>query len=132
MKKFVTGILAVLYLSSSTGAAVSMHYCMGKLADWGLGHTESKVCSGCGMAKKSGRNDGCCKDEHQFVKNNTDQKTVESSFQLIEVMGTALLPAYAELPSLQIISATEKYPVSNAPPPGSSIAIYILNRTFLI
>lgn len=132
MKKFIATISAVLYLSASIGATVHMHYCMGKLANWGLGHQESKICSGCGMEKDKGVDNGCCQDEHQFVKNNTDQKVVESSFHLIEVMGTAVLLEYAELPSIHIASATEVYPVSNAPPRSSSIAVYILNRTFLI
>jgi hypothetical protein len=38
MKKFITAILAVLYLGTSSGATIHMHYCMGKLAEWGLGH----------------------------------------------------------------------------------------------
>ncbi|MBK6990321.1 MAG: hypothetical protein IPH34_00115 [Chitinophagaceae bacterium] len=42
MKKFITAILAVLYISTSTGAMVHMHYCMGQLADWGLGITNPK------------------------------------------------------------------------------------------
>jgi hypothetical protein len=132
MKKFFAAILALLYLSTSIGVTVHMHYCMGKLADWSLGHKESKVCNGCGMEKDNGEDNGCCKDEHKFVKNNPDQKVVESSFQLMEVMGTAFLPEYAELPFIQTASATEEYPVSNAPPRSSSIAVYILNRTFLI
>ena len=67
MKKFVTAILAVLYLGTSTGATVHMHYCMGKLADWGLGHNKSKTCGNCGMEKSEEKDNGCCKDEHKFV-----------------------------------------------------------------
>ena len=51
MKKFITAILAVLYLGTSSGATIHMHYCMGKLADWGLGHQNSKTCGNCGMEK---------------------------------------------------------------------------------
>lgn len=131
MKKFITAILAVLYLGTSSGATVHMHYCMGKLADWGLGHKESKTCGNCGMEKSNEKDNGCCKDEHKFVKSSSDQKVVESSFQLMEVMGTAFISEYAKLPSLQLTSVTEENPVSNAPP-RSSIAVYILNRTFLI
>ena len=47
MKKFITAILAVLYLGTSSGATIHMHYCMGKLADWGLGHKNSKTCGQC-------------------------------------------------------------------------------------
>lgn len=109
-----------------------MHYCMGKLADWGWGYKESKTCGACGMEKSNQKDNGCCKDEHKFLKNSADQKIVESSFQLMEAVGIALLPAYAELPSIQVSSITEENPVGNAPPRSNSIAVYILNRTFLI
>ncbi len=132
MKKFITVILAVLYLSTSMGATVHMHYCMGKLADWGLGHNKSKTCGECGMEKKNALDDGCCKDEHKVIKNDSDQKLTESSFQLMEVMASALLPVYTHLRPVQISSVTEENPLSNAPPRCSSVAVYILKSTFLI
>jgi hypothetical protein len=51
MKKLIVAILSLLYICTSTGATVHMHYCMGKLADWDFGHNTSKTCSGCGMKK---------------------------------------------------------------------------------
>ena len=132
MKKFITAILAILYISTSTGATVHMHYCMGKLAGWGLGHNKSNTCGKCGMEKSDTKKTGCCKDEHKFIKNDTDQKVVESSFQLMEIAGVALLPDYTELSLLHISSITEETPVSNAPPRNNGVAVYILNRTILI
>ena len=132
MKKFIVAILTLLYLSSSTGATVYTHYCMDKLAECGLGNSKSKNCGKCGMEKNDADSKGCCKDEHKFVKNISDQKVVEASFQLMKVMGSALTPSYAELPSILISSVTEKNPVSNAPPRSIGVAVYILNRTFLI
>lgn len=132
MKKFIVTILAMLYISSVTGATIHMHYCMGKLADWGLGQNKSKTCGECGMEKSDEKNNGCCKDEHKFIKNTTDQKITESSIKLTGMLGTAILPGYTELPSIKISSLTEKNPVSNAPPRSKGIAVYILNRTFLI
>jgi len=75
---------------------------------------------------------GCCHDEQKQVKIEKDQKATESSFQLIEMVATALLPSHIELPSFQISSVTEENPVSNAPPRNNGVAVYILNRTFLI
>lgn len=132
MKRFAAAILAVLYISTSTGATVHMHYCMGKLAEWGLEHKKSKTCGNCGMEISESKEKGCCKDEYKFVKNNTDQKIVESSVQLMGITGTAFIPEYAELPSVQISSVIEENPVSNAPPRGNAVAVYILHRTFLI
>jgi len=132
MKKFLVTILALIYLSTSIGATVHMHYCMGKLADWGLEHNKSKTCGQCGMEKSNEKDNGCCKDEHKFIKNDTDQKVVESSFQLMEVLVVAIVSDYTDLPIIQISSVTEENPSSHAPPRSSSIAIYILQRTFLI
>jgi hypothetical protein len=69
MKKALATILAVIYLSTSIGATVHFHYCMGKLASWGLTDQHSSAvklytcpihseissdhpgnCSKCGMA----------------------------------------------------------------------------------
>jgi hypothetical protein len=47
-------------------------------------------------------------------------------------MGTAILPGYTELPSIKISSLTEENPISHAPPRSNGVAVYILNRTFLI
>lgn len=132
MKRFAAAILAIFYLSTSTGANIHMHYCMGELADWGLGHNKSKTCGNCGMEKSDSKDNGCCKDEHKFVKNTTDQKIVESSIQLTGILGVAIVPDYSELPTIKISSLTEENPLNHAPPRSSGIAVYILNRTFLI
>lgn len=132
MKRILTTIMAFLYICTSAGATVHIHYCMGKLADWGFGHNKSKTCIECGMKKSVAQDDGCCKDEHKRIKNDSDQKINETSFQLREVMVSALLLVHIELPSVQISSLTEERPLSNAPPRSSSIATYILNRTLRI
>lgn len=132
MKRIIIAILAVLYLGTSTGMTLQLHYCMGELADWELGHNESKTCGNCGMENSYEKDNGCCKDESKFFKNLSDQKIIESSFQLMGSMGTAIVPVHAELPIVKLSSVTEENPVSNAPPKACSVAIYILNRTLLI
>ena len=82
MKKFLTAILAVLYITTSTGATIHMHYCMGKMSDWSLDSKDSKSCGKCGMKTSTKKGKGCCHDEHKFVKNNSDQKVSEASFQV--------------------------------------------------
>ena len=132
MKKFAVVILALLYLATSTGANLNLHYCMGQLADWGIGENKSKTCGFCGMEKGDEKDNGCCKDEQKFIKNDTDQKVVESSLDIIKVMAAAPLPEYTELPAVFFSSLTEQNPVSNAPPRSKGQALYILNSTFLI
>lgn len=132
MKKFITAILAVLYLGTSSGATIHMHYCMGKLADWGLGHNKSKTCGKCGMEKSSEKDNGCCKDEHKFLKDDSAQKVTESNLQLMQLMTTALPSAYIQLPELALPSLTEESPNSNAPPRTPAVPVYIRNCVFRI
>lgn len=132
MKKFIVAILALLYIGTSTGATIHMHYCMDKLADWGIGKNDSKTCGKCGMEKSNEKNNGCCKDEHKFIKSVTDQKTVERDFQFIQLIAVALPLSFFEIPENNIPSVTEVNPISHAPPRSSAVAVYILNRTFLI
>ena len=132
MRRFITIIVAILYISTSTGATVHLHYCMGKLADWGLGHDKSTTCGKCGMAKSESKKTGCCKDEHKLIKNNADQKIAERSVLLTAIAGIALLPGYTEFTVQHITCAAEEYPISNGPPRSSGIAAYLFNRTLLI
>jgi len=131
MKKILIAIASFLYLGTSTGAMVHLHYCMDKLADWGLGYSQSKICGGCGMDEDDNR-DGCCKDEHTFIKNDKDQKPAEYSYQLPRVTGVSLLPGYIEPPLLHITIVTEENPTCNAPPRQSRLAVYLFNRILLI
>ncbi|MEO7766056.1 MAG: hypothetical protein ABIS01_01475, partial [Ferruginibacter sp.] len=59
MKKFIVAILALLYIITSTGAIVHLHYCMNQLADSGLVHHSSKKCPKCGMEKSEKKNNDC-------------------------------------------------------------------------
>lgn len=132
MKKFTVVILALLYITTSTGATLNMHYCMGKLADWDLGHNSSKNCGFCGMEKGNEKDNGCCKDEQKLIKNDTDQKFTESSFFLFRFLSPAELTGFAVMPLIRIASLQELNPVSNAPPRCTDLPIYKRNRTFLI
>jgi hypothetical protein len=133
MKKFITAILALLYLSTASGATVHMHYCMGELANWGvLMHNDEDTCSNCGMEKSAKNDNGCCKDEHKFIKNDNDQKAVESFISNLSAQAIDLPVSFPPLHNVAVVSICEIHPVSNAPPRSNSIAVYILNRTFLI
>lgn len=132
MKKVVAILLSLLYLGTSTGATIHVHYCMGKLAGWGVRQNEVRTCGNCGMEKVDGEDNGCCKDEHKFLKNVSDQKFVETAFQLTGLTAHALIPVHKDFAFVAKASVAEAYPASNAPPRSSTIAAYILNRTFLV
>ena len=132
MKRLVTAILALLYMSTSMGATLHMHYCMGKLAAWNLTFSKSATCQNCSKEKLIVKGKSCCSDEQQTIKGTTDQKAAETSFQAIYSIDAALPAALVEAPQVHIISITEANPVGNAPPQAGSVAIYIRNRVFRI
>ena len=132
MKKFITAILAFLYIGTSTGATVHMHYCMGKIADWGIVQNDSKTCGKCGMEKTDSKDNGCCKDEHKFFKDDTAQKITESNLQIFQLLSAALPASYIELHNIEFPSVTEENSISHAPPRTNPVAVYIRNCVFLI
>ncbi|HEX5024797.1 MAG TPA: hypothetical protein VFV68_05975 [Agriterribacter sp.] len=132
MKKFLAAILAVLYMGTSTGAAFTMHYCMGKTAGWELGHGKGNVCHKCGMEKSVKKDKDCCKDEHKMLKSDVDQKTAESAFQFMQAASLAASASFFQSVVVDISSITEKNPISNAPPNKTGVAVYLRNCVFLI
>ena len=80
MKKFFAAILAILYFATTTGATVHLHYCMDKLVEQSLWHSEKDQCSKCGM-DKSLEKKGCCKDEYKQVKVGNAHYSPDVAFQ---------------------------------------------------
>jgi len=79
MKNVFSILLALLYLGTTNGFALQVHYCMDKISGLSLGDTEQKDCGKCGM-KKGG--EACCKDELKFVKLNETHKLQVDNYQL--------------------------------------------------
>lgn len=131
MKKIIVAILSILYISTASGATVQLHYCMGKLVNWSIGHDESNTCDNCGMEKDGkGKND-CCKDEHKQIKLEKDQKVAES-FQAMQLIATAVPVSSIVYTLPQAGSVTEKNPRSNAPPLTDATSLCIRNCVFRI
>jgi hypothetical protein len=130
MKKVFIAILAVLYLGTSMGATIQLHFCMNKFAGWEIWHTNNSKCSKCGMEKKG--HGGCCKDEFKQIKNTNDQKVSETF-----IPTARLLPVVARInfPDYTIYRPTvfsTEFPNSNAPPGIGSTPVHIINCVFLI
>ncbi len=73
MKKILLSIVTILYMGMSSGIAMDVHYCMGKMAGVDFYTTSNDKCSRCGMKEKKG---GCCNDEHKFYKLSDSHKNV--------------------------------------------------------
>jgi hypothetical protein len=125
LKKIIAVILAFLYLSTSTDAAITIHYCMGKLYAIDLAHNDH--CGKCGMKKM----DGCCKDVVKLVK-------IQDKHQLSSKPATPLFTS--ALPAIQYIIISESaYPKTNSQknlhsnsPPVGAVPLIILHSVFLI
>lgn len=127
-------ILAILYIGSSTGAVVHMHYCMGKLVDMDLWHGQkANHCEKCGSKENSKScNKKCCKDVHKLVKLDKDQKTAESTFQFVALTSFVTSDHFYDLPQVQTATLTQEYPVTNAPPRSNKVQPFIILCTFRI
>jgi len=133
MKRILVAILAIFYICTSTGATIHMHYCMGKLANSSLIHNDDKACSKCGMLKEGDeKNNGCCKDEHKFIKNEKDQKNATSLVLQFNLPVQECFNTTIRLVRVSTQAIKVEYPFSNAPPRTCKKAIYIQKRTFQI
>lgn len=131
MKKFFITIFAFLYISSSTGATVHFHYCMGELVQLGLWHSETNKCGECGMEKNNAKPNSCCKDEYKLVKVEKDQKAT-AAIEILQLIALAAPVSIIELPAHNFSSVIEDNPVNHAPPRRDTIAVYIRNCVFRI
>jgi hypothetical protein len=139
MKKFLATILAVIYLTTSMGATVHFHYCMGKLFSWDLaGRQDNKDCDHCGMPKGNAdkhhktMKSGCCKDTQTVVKLDKDQKTTESAYKFFNLSFDAVSGNFANLPDSYVSSFIVDYPTTNAPPDPDKVPVFIRNCNFRI
>lgn len=132
MKKIIVAILALLYITTSTGATIHMHYCMGELADWGIGRNDSKTCGKCGMDKSDEKDNGCCKDEQKEIKLKTDHQKAG----LIGFINSLAVPAiFTPVPDFNFqpfLQITESFSTCHAPPDIDDIKLHVLHCVFLI
>jgi hypothetical protein len=138
MKKFVASILAVLYLSTSLGATIHLHYCMGKLVSMGLVNHDSRNCDYCGMPKYSSYQNfqvvknNCCKDEQHQLKADRDQKLVQAELQFLKLFPDATAVHFQPTPVFQFSNIAIANPATHAPPGTGKQTVFLLNCNFRI
>ncbi len=132
MKKIIVVILALLYITTSTGATIYMHYCMGKLADWGIGHNDSKTCGNCGMDKSEEKDNGCCKDEQIQIKLETDHQKAGLIGFINIIAAPAIVTTVPDFNFQPLLLITESYSTCHAPPDIGDIRLHVLHCVFLI
>lgn len=105
---------------------------MGKLADWSMSEETANTCGKCGMMKSNEKDNGCCKDEHKFIKNKNDQNETQS-FCLNLKIPIADFPKWQSfIENIPSQFQPEAYPIINSPPEFGGLPVYILISTFRI
>lgn len=126
MKKITVAILAIVYLAVSSGVAVTVHYCMGKIASVNMDHTSDK-CGKCGMKTS----DGCCKDEFKIVKLEDSHKLISNDIKIYSPI--AVIDNSKSLFDTGTFAQGIMPVYNNHSPPGSSgIPLNILHCNFRI
>lgn len=75
MKRILFLLLTVAYFTSTSGATIYLHKCMGKVVEWNFQHDEKNACEKCGMSKTEKTSNDCCTVQAKVLK-------VQSDFQL--------------------------------------------------
>jgi len=88
---------------------------MGKLADWSIGHKESKSCDKCGMEKSVKKGHHCCNDKLQIFKNIAAQNASGTAIQMAHAVAVAMPVSVFELSPVEILSITEANPINKCP-----------------
>ena len=129
MKKFLVSILALVYLSSSLGATIHLHYCMGKLKGWDFFQAASNKCGSCDMEKTASK--GCCHDEQKQLHAEQDQQ-LSAAVQLIITNPVGIIHSYHISPLQRPVATVENYAGTLVPPGPGKVPIFVRNRNFRI
>ncbi len=134
MKKLFLYLLSFIFIITSSGVMVNMHYCMGKLAGTSMSWVSNspKKCGKCGMEKSKKKGKGCCHDSKKLIKNVVDQNIANSFFNVDHQL--VLLPNSSNFETVSIVVSddTKQSNFSHAPPDQIGVPIYIADCSFLI
>ena len=126
MKKAVIAILALLYIITTSGVVVNVHYCMGAVASVTYGHEAPESCGKCGMKEK----DGCCHSELKVVKLDDEHQQLVKAAQLEQV---ALLPVLFFETAMANYNSHKGFVNSYHSPPDQRVnSVYLHNNVFRI
>ncbi|MEO5650978.1 MAG: hypothetical protein ABIR03_13795 [Ginsengibacter sp.] len=130
MKKFLFLILTLAYFTSTSGATIYFHQCMGKTIAWDLKANENNDCGECGMHKNAP--DPCCGDHVKVLKIQDGHQLPVAFLKQIQVPVMALPAVSFTLLEPQLLSAINETSLSITPLRSSKTNYCILYCTFLI
>jgi hypothetical protein len=130
-KKILILIVAMLYLTVSSGLAMNIHYCMGKISSVTFGHEKDHndgTCNKCGMSKTENH---CCSDETQFIKLTDSQQTTKLP-ELLQSFSITIPENDVALQMPQQGLTVEPYTDYFSPPPPTLNKVYLAVNVFRI
>ncbi|MEO6455806.1 MAG: hypothetical protein ABIN97_17120 [Ginsengibacter sp.] len=130
MKKFSAFILALLYITTSSGVMISKHYCMGKLVASTFSQNKDQDCSYCGMKETIGK--GCCENKQKFLKINKDQKIAVTQYSVAQFKFAAINNPVLGFNVVTIPSYSLAHPFIIRFIRCQNLPLYVLNSVFLI
>ena len=125
MKRIIAFIVAIVYITSTSGAVITTHYCAGKIKSVSL-NIAAKTC-GC----KPSDSKGCCKTEQKLVKLNDTHKSSNVTY-IFNVDDHVIVPNYIIDAAFVISNSIIIFQRSNSSPPPLPVALYIYNCSILI
>jgi len=132
MKKTLLTIIALFYLGISSGSTLHFHYCMGELVSWGLEKQSTALCELCGMPKSQSKGKSCCQDQQQETKVDQSQTASQHVYQFNPPF-QAIIPAVFFLDyAVEVPVKITREALSNAPPDGLKVPVFLKNCTYRI
>ncbi len=125
MKKFLVIILALVYLATTTGATLHMHYCMGKIYSVDL--VKKDGCSKCGMAAS----EGCCHDQFKVIKVKDNHQVISNEISFASAY-SILNNHYNIFDPVVYDACSPLTNNNNSPPRSPQKSLCILNCVFRI
>src|SRR3954451_21029730 len=126
MKKILSLLLAVLYMTTSSGVVLNLHYCMGRISSVRVDNFKDTFCK-CGK-QKSER--GCCQSEIRVLKCANDHTSTLASVDL--KLPPVNLPTLVSLSDFSYVNTVLPVSPSGNAPPGAYCKTYIENCVFRI
>lgn len=133
MKRFLTTILAIIYLATASGASIRLHYCMGQLVGLENSNTSAatKTCPMCGMQKSPQEDNGCCKHEQRSILEKDQEAQSPIAYSLSDAQLTIPIPVFHNRPAITAIGLPLG-DYAQLTPPLTDIPLFKRHRNWLI
>lgn len=124
VKKLTVLILALLYIVTTSGVTINMHYCMGEFVQMNFSHNKDNNCSNCGMKETESK--GCCENEQKILKIDKEQK-VTIAAQLPIATYYVLILTFFEITYGHFTALVKEHTHITALLRGRNLPLFIIN-----